>query len=91
MLAVCKHFNPLKSFSYVKKKIGKNTELKHHPFASEPIRLVKSPRSLSVYICYHDLIYKHFWGEGHHGLKDIQIQLIDSVSNMEDLRHREGQ
>ena len=37
-----------------------------------------------------DLISKHFWGE-HHGLEDIQKQLIDRVSNEEDLRDREGQ
>ena len=37
-----------------------------------------------------DLIYMHFWG-GHHGLEDIQIQLIDRVSNEEELRNREGQ
>ena len=36
-----------------------------------------------------DLICKHFWEEGHHGLEDIQIQLIDSVSNEEELRDRE--
>ena len=40
-----------------------------------------------------DLIYKHFWGEGHHGLEDLQlqIQLIDIVSNEEELRDGEGQ
>ena len=40
-----------------------------------------------------DLIYKHFWGEGHHGLEDIQLQIqpIDRVSNEEELRDVEGQ
>ena len=39
-----------------------------------------------------DLIYKHFWGGwGHRGLEDIQIQLIDRVSNEEELRDRQGQ
>ena len=38
-----------------------------------------------------DLIYKHFWGEGHHRLEDIQIQLIDRVNSEEELRDRESQ
>ena len=40
-----------------------------------------------------DLIYKNFGGEGHHGLEDIQLQLqlIDRVSNGEKLRDGEGQ
>ena len=37
-----------------------------------------------------DLIFKHFRGEGHHELEDTQIQLIDRVSNEEELRDREG-
>ena len=47
----------------------------------------------SVHWDQDDLIYKHFWGERHHGLEDIkpQIQLIDRVSNEEELRDVEGQ
>ena len=47
----------------------------------------------SVHWDQDDLIYKHFWGEGHHGLEDIQlqIQLINRASNKEELRDGEGQ
>lgn len=47
----------------------------------------------SVHWDQDDLIYKHFWGERHHGLEDIQlqIQLIIRVSNVEELRDGKGQ
>ena len=38
-----------------------------------------------------DLLYRHFWSEGHGGLKDLKIQLIDRVNKEEELRDREGQ
>ena len=38
-----------------------------------------------------DLIYKHFYGPGHHGLQDVSIQLIDKVNAREDLLAKEGQ
>ena len=38
-----------------------------------------------------DLLYRHFCSEGHSGLRDIQIQLIDRVNGGEQLREKEGQ
>ena len=39
-----------------------------------------------------DLLYRHFFGPGHHGLEDVSIQLIDRVSREESaLRVKEGQ
>ena len=39
-----------------------------------------------------DLLYRHFFGPGHHGLEDVSIQLIDRVSGEESaLRDKEGQ
>ena len=39
----------------------------------------------------NDLVYKHFYGHGHHGLQDVSIQLIDKVNAKEDLLAKEGQ
>ena len=38
-----------------------------------------------------DLLYRHFCGEGHSGLKDVRIQLIDWVNGEDKLREKEGQ
>ena len=39
-----------------------------------------------------DLLYRHFFGPGHHGLEDVSIQLIDRGSGEESaLRDKEGQ
>ena len=38
-----------------------------------------------------DLVYRHFYGPGHHGLQDVSIQLIDNVNAREDLLAKEGQ
>ena len=38
-----------------------------------------------------DLIYKHFCSEGHHGVSDIEVMLIDRVFGEERLRDKEGQ
>ena len=38
-----------------------------------------------------DLLYRHFWSEGHNGLSDMSIQLIDRVNGEEQLREKEGQ
>ena len=38
-----------------------------------------------------DLLYRHFWSDGHNGLHDMKIQLIDRVNKIEDLRDKEGQ
>ena len=38
-----------------------------------------------------DLLYKHFWSEGHRGLRDVNVQLIDRVNGEEELRDKEGQ
>ena len=38
------------------------------------------------------LLYRHFFGPGHHGLEDVSVQLIDQVSREESaLRDKEGQ
>ena len=41
----------------------------------------------------HDLLYRHFCSEGHSGLKDVRIQLIDRVDKEDTckLREKEGQ
>ena len=38
-----------------------------------------------------DLLYRHFCSEGHSGLSDIQLQLIDRVNGEEQLQEKEGQ
>lgn len=38
-----------------------------------------------------DLLYRHFWSEGHDGLRDISIPLINRVNGEEELRIKEGQ
>ena len=38
-----------------------------------------------------DLIYKHFCSEGHHGVSDIEVMVIDRVFGEERLRDKEGQ
>ena len=38
-----------------------------------------------------DLSYRHFCSEGHSGLKDVKLQLIDRVNGEENLREKEGQ
>ena len=38
-----------------------------------------------------DLVYRHFYSLGHHGLSDVHIQHIDRVNNKDDLLAKEGQ
>ena len=38
-----------------------------------------------------DLVYRHFYSLGHHGLSDVRIQLIDKVNDKDDLLAKEGQ
>ena len=38
-----------------------------------------------------DLIYRYFYSQGHHGLQDVTIQLIDKVNAKDDLIVKEGQ
>ena len=33
-----------------------------------------------------DLVYRHFYSLGHHGLSDVRIQLIDKVNDKDDPR-----
>ena len=37
------------------------------------------------------LLYRHFCSEGHSGLSDVKIQLIDRANGEEQLREKEGQ
>ena len=38
-----------------------------------------------------DLWYRHFCSEGHSGLSDVKIQLIDQVNGEEQLQEKKGQ
>ena len=38
-----------------------------------------------------DFVYKHFHGPGHHGLRDVSVQIIDKVHNNEKLFIKEGE
>ena len=38
-----------------------------------------------------DLVYRHFYSLGHHGLSDVRMQLIDKVNDKDDLLAKEGQ
>ena len=38
-----------------------------------------------------DLIYKHFYSHGYHGIQDVSIQRIDKVNAKDDLLAKEGQ
>ena len=38
----------------------------------------------------NDLIYTHFYSDGHHGLQDVSIQLIDKVNAKDDVLAKEG-
>ena len=49
---------------------------------------VKSSRN---YKEMDDLIYKHFCSNGHHGVSNVEVMLIDRVTNEEKLREKEGQ
>ena len=37
-----------------------------------------------------DITYQHFWSEGHNGLSDTRIQLIDRVNGEEEPRRKRG-
>ena len=37
------------------------------------------------------MLYQHFHGEGHLGLEDLSVQLIDWVKGEKELREKEGQ
>ena len=37
------------------------------------------------------MLYRHFWTEGHSGLRDLKVQLIDRVKGEDQLRDKEGQ
>ena len=38
-----------------------------------------------------DFVYKHFHGPGHHGLRDVSVQIIDKVHNNEKMFIKEGE
>ena len=38
-----------------------------------------------------DTIYKHFHSDEHHGLRDIEVHLIDKVNEKDNLLAKEGQ
>ena len=38
-----------------------------------------------------DLLYQHFYKEGHKGLEDMRVQIIDWVKGEKELREKEGQ
>ena len=38
-----------------------------------------------------DLLYRHFCSEGHRGLSNVKIQLIDRVNGEQQLQEKEGQ
>ena len=38
-----------------------------------------------------DILYRHFCSDGHNGLSDLKIQLIDRVNGEKQLREKEGQ
>ena len=37
-----------------------------------------------------DSIYKHFYSDEHHGLRDIEVHLIDKVNEKDNLLAKEG-
>ena len=38
-----------------------------------------------------DTIYKHFHGDEHHGIRDIEVHLINKANEMDNLLAKEGQ
>ena len=38
-----------------------------------------------------DFVYKHFHGPGHHGLRDVSVQIIHKVHNNDKLVIKEGE
>ena len=44
----------------------------------------------AVYKESDDLVYRHFYSHGHHGLPDVSIQLTDIVNDKYDLLAKEG-
>ena len=38
-----------------------------------------------------DMVYRHFFSPGHHGLEDVSVQLIDRVADESSLLDKEGQ
>ena len=47
-------------------------------------------RNPSVFFSRSFCIYRHFNSDGHRGLEDMQIQLIDHVKGEKELREREN-
>ena len=38
-----------------------------------------------------DIIYKHFYSDEHHGLRDLEVHLMDKVNENDNLLAKEGQ
>ena len=59
-------------------------------FNNHKSRLRAHSRTSAVDKESDDLVYRHFYSHGHHGLPDVSIQLIDKVNDKDDLLAKEG-
>ena len=71
--------------------VGSTTTKFRLRFNNHKSRLRAHSRMLTVDKESDDLVYRHFYGLGHHGLSDVRIQLIDKVNDKDDLLAKEGQ
>lgn len=71
--------------------VGSTTTKFRLRFNNHKSRLRAHSRTSAVNKESDDLIYKHFYSHGHHGLQDVSIQLKDKVNAKDDLLAKEGQ
>ena len=71
--------------------VGSTTTKFRLRFNNHKSRLRAHSRMLAVDKESDDLVYRHFYSLGHHGLSDVRIQLIDKVNDKDDLLAKEGQ
>ena len=69
--------------------VGSTTTKFRLRFNNHKSRLRAHSRMLAVDKESDDLVYRHFYSLGHHGLSDVHIQLVDKVND--DLLAKEGQ
>ena len=58
-------------------------------FNNDNSRIITHAKSSSNYRDMVSLICKHFCSNGHHGIRDVKVMLIDRVNNEQELRNTE--
>ena len=71
--------------------VGSTTTKFRLRFNNHKARLKKHEKLSAAERERDDMLYRHFWTEGHSGLRDLKVQLIDRVNGEDQLRDKEGQ